>query len=829
MKDRSSVGEAFDLPIENAGEVRRAAGELEIHGKTVIRSEKPAQKITEAVGDSGELTIEAWVRPAKIDQDGPARIVTISADTTNRNFTLGQERDAFDARLRTSRTSGNGIPSLPTGGKSLKTDMSHVVYTRDAKGQARIFINGKQAAAKTVAGDLNNWNGSYRLALGNELSGDRAWQGTYYLIAIYNRSLPAEDINRNFRAGAGTEAVRELLAQARERKNLQRFNQQVAPILVKHCFECHDAGTHKGDLNLAHRKAAFAGGESGKAILPGDAKNSSLWEQVDSGEMPKERDPLSTEEKLALKEWIDDGAIWPVEVLDPAVYRDGGVAAKIFVQRLTVIEYIETVRRTTGVDIDADARKLLPPDVRADGFTNTAYNLTVDLAHVEAFAELAKTIAQKMDAAKLVGWLTGGLDVNDINVDELIPKLGQWILRGPLEDREIETYRRIAKAVADSDGDNEEATRYVAEAMLQSPRFIYRIEPQQGDGTAQPVGPFVLASRMSYIVWGGPPDAELHRAAETGELAKADEIQRQAARMLKDPRAVSRSTQFLEQWLNLDRLDHLQRDEKHFPDWRPALAADMRAETIAYFQEVAWRQDRPLSDLFNAQLTFATAELAKHYGLKPIKERSGEVALYDLSSIPGRGGLLTQGSVLTIGGNEASMVARGLFVLHNVLRGEVKDPPPCVDTTPVPTKQGLTQRGIALQRIGNNACGGCHAKFEPLAFGLERFDGVGAYSERDHHNNPLRDDGEILFPGQAKSVPYKSSAELMDVLAASDRASETLTWKITQFALGRPLLAADAAAVATIHADAKAKGGSYADVVTAILLSDLVRKTRTEP
>src|SRR5690606_7302145 len=131
---------------------------------------------------------------------------------------------------------------------------------------------------------------------------------------------------------------------------------------------------------------------------------------------------------------------------------------------------------------------------------------------------------------------------------------------------------------------------------------------------------------------------------------------------------------------------------------------------------------------------------------------------YDLKSVPGRGGLLTHGSVLTVGGDDASMVTRGLFVLHDLLRGVVKDPPPCVDTTPVPSKPGRTQRAVAEARVANANCGGCHAKFEPLAYGLEKFDGIGAYYEQDRHGNTLREDGEILFPGSAEPIPYKSSA-----------------------------------------------------------------------
>jgi hypothetical protein len=360
--------------------------------------------------------------------------------------------------------------------------------------------------------------------------------------------------------------------------------------------------------------------------------------------------------------------------------------------------------------------------------------------------------------------------------------------------------------------------------MLQSPRFIYRIESQRGDGTAWRVGNYELASRLSYILWGGPPDGELMRVADGAGLDRRG-VEQQVARMLNDPRAIERSKQFISDWLNLGRLDNLRPNRDKYPDWDEQLATDLRDETLAFFQEVAWKQKRPLTDLLNAQVTLVSPRLAKLYGLAVHGEGTQK---YDISSTPGRGGLLTQGSVLTVGGDEASMVSRGLFVLHDLLRGVVKDPPPCVDTNPIPTKEGLTQRGIAEQRLANANCGGCHAKFEPLAFGLEKFDGIGAYHERDKHGNPLRDDGEILFPGSAKSVPYKNSTELMNLLAKSTRVAESLTWKVTQFSLGRPLLAADAPIVAKIHESAQAGGGTYASLITAIVMSDLVQMTRTE-
>ncbi|MAD80091.1 MAG: hypothetical protein CMJ50_04500 [Planctomycetaceae bacterium] len=804
--------------------VRRSKGSLEVRGQTLIRSERPAAKIIQSIRRSGEITIEAWVRPAKSNQTGPARIVTLSKNGSERNFTLGQDGDKFDVRFRTTETSKNGIPSLGSSNKSLTTKLMHVVYTRDRAGRTRIYLNGKQRAEGRISGGTSNWDGSFRLAIGNEHSRDRQWLGSYHLVAVYNRDLMPKEVEQNFKAGANAQTL--LLTQ--NDSKARHFELQVAPVLAQHCLECHDSASKEGGLDLSKKTAALAGGESGKAVMPEKVAESLLWESVETDEMPKDRSPLSTQEKAVLRDWINSGATWSLDTIDPAVYAHDSRVAKNWVRRLTVNEYIETVRCAVGVNIDQLAREILPRDLRADGFRNTAYNLNVDLKHVEAYADLAEVVVSRMDVQTFARQFSKSKKLTDDSMRGLIAKMGKWLLRGPLEESEVVVYRGISTTVASAGGDFKQAVGYIIEAMLQSPRFIYRMENQRGDGTAWPIGEYELASRLSYIIWGGPPDKELIRAADAGELDRSG-TGRQVERMLEDPRAISRSKQFIFQWLNLGRLDNLRPDPDKFPNWDVKLAGDMREETLAFFQDVVWEQKRPLADLFNAQVTHVTPRLAKHYGLQ--LSSSGPVdkwKRHDLSAIPSRGGLLTQGSVLTIGGDEASMVTRGLFVLHDLLRGVVKDPPPGVDSTPTPSKPGLTQRGVAEGRIGNKACGGCHLKFEPLAFGLEKFDGSGAYHDVDKHGNRLREDGEILFPGTARPVSYASTAELMDLLARSGRVRQSITWKLTQFSLGRPLVAADVRIVNDIHKAAQKEGGTYASLITAIVMSDLVQMTRTE-
>ncbi|PHS19028.1 MAG: hypothetical protein COA78_01300 [Blastopirellula sp.] len=828
VKDRSGVGRPVDLKIETLKAVRRTAGSIEVRGKVIIRSENGANKVTTAVKQTGEITIEAWLRPAKSDQDGPARIITLSKNGSERNFTLGQDGDKFDVRLRSTKTSTNGIPSVSTPSKSLKTQLTHVVYTRDRTGRTRLYLNGKPRAEKIITGNTGNWNGSYRLALANEHSMDRQWLGAYHLVALYNRDLSPNEVARNFQAGSKASTA---LAKNRPSPKQVHFETQVAPLLSRHCLECHDSSIKEGELDLSRKLAAFKGGENGPAITAGDLSKSLLWEAVVSDEMPQDKPSLSDEEKQVLKKWITDGATWTIDVIDPVIYSNAGPSANNWVRRLTLPEYIATVKSAVGVDISAEATQILPPDLRADGFSNTAYNLNVDLKHIESYAKLAEIITDRMDVKKFVTRFTKSQSLADKNMIDLIEKMGKLILRGPLEGHEVATYRGISTSVATSGGGFKDAVRFTIEAMLQSPRFIYRIENQQGDGTAWPVSPYELASRISYTVWGAPPDQALMQAADSGDLYDLAEVKKQVERMLKDPRAVDRSTQFISQWLHLSRLENMSPSKEHFPDWNQQLAADMREETLAFFKEIVWKQNRPLSDLMNAQITFSTPRLAKHYNFAvqtPSGKSDAELVRYDLSSIPSRGGLLTQGSVLTMGGDDASMVTRGLFVLNDLLFSEVGDPPPGLDTTPVPTKPGLSHRMTAEKRIADKACGGCHSRFEPLAFGLERFDGLGSYFEKDAHGNDLRQDGKIQFPGAEKPVSYQNTAELMNLLADSDRVGECITRKLTQFALGRPLVAADAPIVKRIHQSAIKQGGTYANLMTAIVLSDLIQKTRTE-
>ena len=813
--NKSGYYSDINLRSNNDRKVQIKGGAIHFIQDSSAQSTKAPANLIGTIKRSNSLSLELWFKPTNLTQKGPARIFSLSGGTSDRNLTIGQEGRALQVRIRTTKTSNNGLPAMEST-PLLKNQITHAFYTF-GENEAKLYINGKLIRRKRIEGNLSNWESDYLFFIGNESTGNRPWLGSIYSLAFYKNVIGKDEIIRKFNSGISQN--NKTITKSKS-DHYRFFEQQVAPIFANHCLECHDSSNSKGDLNLSRKVTAF---REDSIIVKGKSKESLLWESIFKDEMPKKRPALSSAEKKIIKEWIDNGAHWSLEEIDPAVYVHKSSINTNLARRLTADEYISTVRSTFDVDISEEARKQLPADLRADGFSNTSYNLNVDLEHIQAYSRLASQIVEKIDIKSFSKRFTNNQSFTDKSMANFLQSMGHWVLRGPLDDDELVIYRGITTSAVAGGTSYYNSVKLVLEAMLQSPRFIYRIESQN---SGELVTDDELAVRLSYLVWGSSPDIQLHEKAKQRNLNKPEIIKEQIVRMLKDPKAVDQSIQFLRQWLNLNQLSNLRPDKKHFPKWKPQLAEDMKSETINFFKELVWNQGRPLPELFNAQFTYLTPALASHYGITPKKEDG--LARYDLESIPSRGGLLTQGSTLTMGGDEASMVTRGLFILNDILRGVVKDPPPCVDTTPVPSEPGLSQRIIAERRIANASCGGCHSRFEPLAFGLERFDGLGTYKEIDNFKNTLRDDGELLIPGKTNAIEFKSAEELMDIMAKSDRVLKTLVWKIVQFAMGRPLGADDVSHVDKIFKEAQNKGGRYSDVITAIAMSELMYQKKIQ-
>lgn len=202
IKDVSGVGTPLDLTIFDPNKVSRIPGGcgISVNESTIIKSSAAGTKLKNAISVSNAITIEAWVKPANITQNGPARIATYSTNSTERNFMIGQDGDDYVARFRTSTTDNNGTPTVAAT-EDLSTTLQHVVYTRDASGNEKIYVDNVVKFSGTRTGLANNWNSGYYFALANEMTLDRAWLGEMYLVAVYSKALSAAEVGQNFGAG----------------------------------------------------------------------------------------------------------------------------------------------------------------------------------------------------------------------------------------------------------------------------------------------------------------------------------------------------------------------------------------------------------------------------------------------------------------------------------------------------------------------------------------------------------------------------------------------------------------------------------------------------
>jgi hypothetical protein len=204
--DTSGVDPALDLNL--VGDVNWVGGwGIDITSGKAQGSTTASRKLHDLITATGEYSIEAWVVPANVTQEGPARIISYSAGTGVRNFTLGQTRYNYDFLHRSSSTNANGEPGLSTADadEDLQATQQHVVVTYDPVNGRRIYVNGAftDDLDPVPGGNLIDWDNSFALVLGNEVSGDRQWQGKLRMVAIHNRALTPEQVVQNFAAGVG--------------------------------------------------------------------------------------------------------------------------------------------------------------------------------------------------------------------------------------------------------------------------------------------------------------------------------------------------------------------------------------------------------------------------------------------------------------------------------------------------------------------------------------------------------------------------------------------------------------------------------------------------
>ncbi|NWF90238.1 MAG: immunoglobulin domain-containing protein [Ignavibacteriaceae bacterium] len=211
VNDSSLAGTPYDLTIDNISAVTWTPQGLGINDLAYINNASPATKIIDDGKLTNELTIEVWIKPALETQQDGARIITLSQNKDNSNFSILHNNKYFDFRVRTTNTSNRGEPGLSTASGTATTDLIHLVCTRANDGISKIYKNGVVISSGVIEGDFSNWNTTYRLQIGNEFQDPRMWLGTYYLVSVYNRALSQAEIAGNYDVGVVVDKKPEII------------------------------------------------------------------------------------------------------------------------------------------------------------------------------------------------------------------------------------------------------------------------------------------------------------------------------------------------------------------------------------------------------------------------------------------------------------------------------------------------------------------------------------------------------------------------------------------------------------------------------------------
>jgi hypothetical protein len=384
--------------------------------------------------------------------------------------------------------------------------------------------------------------------------------------------------------------------------------------------------------------------------------------------------------------------------------------------------------------------------------------------------------------------------------EQIVRRLAGQAYRGRATDQDMRDlmsfYQRGRKQ-----SDFENGVRLALQAILASPRFLFRMEqaPQTLRAReAYRLKDHDLASRLSFFLWGTVPDAPLLEAAAAGALHTNTGIERQVRRMLADPRSEALSTRFASQWLRLQDLDKIHPDYLHYPHYDDALSESMKRETELFFDSLV-REDRSLLDLLTADYSFINERLARHYRISNVVGSQ-----YRRVSLPeNRRGILGHGSILTLTSvaDRTSPVLRGKWIMEVLLGTPPPPPPPNVpdleETSGIKGARLLSVRERMEEHRKNPACTSCHRVIDPLGLALENYDPTGAWRIKD--SDMAVDASGELYDGTKLNGPEDLRAALLrrqNVIVLS------FTENLMRYAVGRRMEHRDMPAIRAIARDA---------------------------
>lgn len=413
--------------------------------------------------------------------------------------------------------------------------------------------------------------------------------------------------------------------------------------------------------------------------------------------------------------------------------------------------------------------------------------------------------------------LFGEFEPNIKHAKPIIKRFATAAFRKPVSNEKLDILLQLVQSEYQTGRNALDALKIGFRAILCSPDFLYLQEPE-GE-----LDNYALASRLSYFLWSTHPDQELRKLADTGRLTQPAVLEQQTRRMLKDPKAEAFTEQFTARWLELYKIGTMPPSDKDFKTYYvDGLEHSMKLETQYFFNYVL-KNNRPITEFLDSEVTFIDGGLARLYGIKGI--HGPEFQKVSVKSNPHRGGLLGQASILTASANgiDTSPVIRGIWVLENILGSPPAPPPPDIEPLEPDIRGATTIRDQLDKHRKVETCYECHRKIDPLGFALENYDPIGGW--RDHYprvsgDGPLIDSSGHLPNGTA----FQDANGLKEILTdRKDQFAKCLTEKLLAYSMGRTLEFSDRPDVDRIVDVLEDRGFGMQDLIHLIVQSEAFR------
>jgi hypothetical protein len=566
-------------------------------------------------------------------------------------------------------------------------------------------------------------------------------------------------------------------------------------LLEQHCYSCHQGEQKEGNLDLQQY-------ESIERIIADRPLWDTVRRRVLAGEMPpRDHEPMPVEDRQWLAHWVQ------------TLFREFACQGKPQpgpnpLRRLNRNQYSNSIRDLLGIHFDAGHS--LPIDgAGGEGFDNAAETLFLSPIHGEKYLEAAKEAldysAKDESSRRLIFHKLP--DANTTPVDAAKAVIGRFASRAfrrPASEVEIENLLKLYQTAMERQYSFEQAVYYALQGVLVSPQFLFLVEPAIEGTEVQPIDAYSFATRLSYFLWDSTPDQELLDRAADGSILKEDVYRDQVVRMLNSSKVRPMAESFIGQWLGTREIGRrIKPDSKLFSKFDDELAAAFREEPVLMFQHIL-KENRSLIELIDSDYIFVNSETFRFYGLKENRPENLVQNLEKCQLPPDhlRGGVITMAGPLTVSSypNRTSPVLRGKWVLETILGAAPPPPPPKIETRsekPEDTAGKTLRQRLEIHRQ-NPACASCHATLDPIGFGLENFDPIGRYRDKDN-GLPIDSSGQLT-----SGETFQNARELKKlVLERKDQFVRHFTVKMLGYALGRGLVDSDYCIVDQLVADVK--------------------------